>query len=133
MPTRNLFQCIIDKGMQLSPDRVACVCRYVMIAGDYPFGAGMVRGGGYHETVQKICSEEFVHKPLPASCSPELHDLLRVSQRHHSCVIGAHQSQLCGHIRHIWLQLIVPAECRGSHKVATQPTGQPARIWWHCG
>lgn len=72
---------------------------YVMIAGDYPFGAGMVRGGGYHETVQKICSEEFVHKPLPASCSPELHDLLRGVL----CVDASRRLRLAQISRHPWL------------------------------
>jgi 5'-AMP-activated protein kinase catalytic alpha subunit len=52
------------------------VTLYVMVAGVYPFGAGMVRNGDYHETVRKICSPDFVHEPLPPEISADLRDLL---------------------------------------------------------
>lgn len=53
------------------------VTLYVMVAGAYPFGSGEVRGGGYHETVRKICSREFVYEPSVHITSLELQDLLR--------------------------------------------------------
>lgn len=71
------------------------VTLYVMAIGAYPFGTGRA-DEDYHQTVSKICSQEFAYEPLPRGTSPELADLLArilcvdVSQRLTVDQIGEH-------------------------------------------